>query len=195
MADCDALVRGLREADPAACAELCQRFGPLIHRFAMARLGGDGQLAEDVMVQVLVGAARSARRFDPRKTTFSAWLYGIARREIYRELRSQTRLKSVPASAQVPLESTKEVSDGQDLAARSAARLDAQRQAARLAALLSRVEFDVLVLNCVEQLSAREIGQIVGRSERAVHSILHRARTKARETIGPDERQRGGSDG
>ncbi len=43
--ECDGLVRGLREADPAACAELCQRFGPLIHRFAMARLGGDGQAA------------------------------------------------------------------------------------------------------------------------------------------------------
>ena len=185
--ECEALVRGLREADPAACAKLCQRFGPQIHRFAMARLSGDGQLAEDVMVQTLVDAARRARRFDPRKTTFSAWLYGIARREIYRELRRQKRRKSVPASAQVPLESTREISDGGDLAARSAARLDARRQVAGLVAVLSRIEFDVLVLNCVEQLSAREIGQIVGRSERAVHSILHRARTKARQTIGSDE--------
>ncbi len=185
--ECDALVRGLREADPGACAALCQRFGPQIHRFAMARLSGDGQLAEDVMVQTLVGAARSAGRFNPKKTTFSAWLYGIARREIYRELRKQTRLKSVPGSAQVPLESTEELSDGEDMAARSAARLDAQRQVARLAALLSRLEFDVLFLNSVEQLSAGEIGQIVGRSQRAVHSILHRARTKARETIGREE--------
>jgi RNA polymerase sigma-70 factor (ECF subfamily) len=185
--ECDALVRGLRETDPAACAELCRRFGPQIHRFATARLSGDGHLAEDIMLQTLVDAARRAKRFDARKTTFSAWLYGIARREIYRELRRQSRRKSVPASAQVPLESTREMSNGEDLAGRSAARLDARRQVAGLAALLSRIEFDILVLNCVEQLSAREIGQIVGRSERAVHSILHRARTKARETIGPDE--------
>ncbi len=93
----------------------------------------------------------------------------------------------MPGSAQVPLDSTEELSDGEDMAARSAARLDAQRQVARLAALLSRLEFDVLFLNSVEQLSAGEIGQIVGRSKRAVHSILHRARTKARETIGREE--------
>jgi len=43
------------------------------------------------------------------------------------------------------------------------------------------------VLSCVEKLSAREIGQVIGRSERAVHSILHRARTKAREGLVGDE--------
>jgi len=39
----------------------------------------------------------------------------------------------------------------------------------------------------VEELSAREVGQVIRRSERAVHSILHRARKKARERLVGDE--------
>ncbi|NIR01695.1 MAG: hypothetical protein GTN78_16095 [Gemmatimonadales bacterium] len=66
-------------------------------------------------------------------------------------------------------------------------RVNAQRQVLLLADALSSLEFDVLVLNSLDELSAREIGQIVGRSERAVHSLLHRARTKARERLVRDD--------
>ncbi len=66
-------------------------------------------------------------------------------------------------------------------------RLEARRKVAALRSLLSEAEMEVLVLSCVEELSAREIGQVIGRSERAVHSILHRAKAKARERLVGDE--------
>jgi len=180
------LLRGLRERSPEACKRLCEQFGPRIHRFAAARLLGDGQSAEDVMVQALADATRNIGRFNPRKSTFSAWLYGIVRRKIQGEKRQQSRLKSVPTSAQVPMEGVAELSQGQDMAAGLVARLEAQRQVAVLASVLSDLEMEVLVLHCVDELSAREVGQIVGRSERAIHSILHRARRKARERLASD---------
>jgi len=181
-----ALVRGLRERAPEACAQLYNRFAPGIHRFAVTRLG-DVETAEDVVVETMVSAVRDIRRFNPRRSSLAAWLYGIARRRVQIEIRRQRRRKSVPASAQVSTEAVRETSDGRDLAATAAARLDAQRKVAHLRALLSDKEIEVLLLSCVEQLSAREIGQAIGRSERAVHSILHRARKKARERLVGDE--------
>jgi RNA polymerase sigma-70 factor (ECF subfamily) len=180
------LVAGLRERTHEACAELYDRFAPGIFRFAVTRLGDVGS-AEDVVVETMADAVRDIRRFNPQRSSLPAWLFGIARRRVNLEIRRLKRRKSVPESAQVPVESILDVSDGGDLAASAAGRLDARRRVAELRSLLSDSEMDVLVLSCVEELSAREIGQVIGRSERAVHSILHRAKTKARERLVGDE--------
>jgi RNA polymerase sigma-70 factor (ECF subfamily) len=181
------LLLGLQEASPEAVRELCDRFGPKLHWFAAARLFGDAQTAEEVVVEALADAARNIRQFNPRKSTLSAWLYGIARRKIRGELRKQRWRKSVPPSAQVPLDEATDTADGRDLAEALTSRLEAQRQVAAVAQALSDLEFEVLTLSCIDQLSAREIGQAVGRSERAIHSLLHRARQKARERLANDE--------
>jgi RNA polymerase sigma-70 factor (ECF subfamily) len=90
--------------------------------------------------------------------------------------------------AQVPLEEVSEQADGQDMASHLAARIDAQRKVAALASILSDSEMEVLILQSVDELSLKEIGQVMGRSERAVHSLLCRARQKARERLAQDER-------
>lgn len=183
----EGFLQRLRGAEAEACAELSRRFGPLIHRFAAARLGGDGELAEDVMVQTLTDAVRNLRQFDPRKSSLAAWLLGIARRQVLAERRKQSRQKSVPAAAQINLDAIPEVADAHDLAGDTAARVEAQRKVATLASVLSDLEFDALVLTCFGEFSAREVGRIVGRSERAIHSLLHRARQKARERLAQNE--------
>jgi len=180
------LLRGLREGAAEAHGQLYDRFAPGLHRFAASRLSGDAQLAEDIVVQTLVDAVRNISRFTPRKSTLAAWLYGVARRQIQGEVRRQRRLKSVPLGAQMSIDVVSEAPDERDMASDLAARLDAQRQVAALAGVLSDLEMEVLVLQCIDQLSAREIGQVVGRSERAVHSLLHRARRKARERLARD---------
>jgi len=183
----DRLVSGLRKADPGACACLCEQFGPRIHKFTARHVRGDGQLAEEMMVQTLVDAVRNIGRFDPRRSQFSAWLFGIARRQVQGELRRQSRRKSVPASAQVSMDVLVEQAGPGDMAAAVASRLDAQRQVARLTSYLSDIEMEVLMLHCMDQLSLKEIAQIMGRSERAINSLLHRARQKARERLVNDD--------
>jgi RNA polymerase sigma-70 factor (ECF subfamily) len=187
--DRDATIwRGLLAGAPDAARELCERFGPKLLAFAASRFADDRQTAEDIMVQSLAKAAANIRLFHSRRSTFAAWLYGIARREVQNELRRRKRMRSVPAAAQTSISEAIDLPDGPDMAALAAGRLDAQRQVAGLAAVLSSLEFDVLALSCIDELSAREIGRVVGRSERAVHSLLHRARTKARERLAYDER-------
>ena len=183
-----ALCRGLLAGEPEAARGLCERFGPKLLAFAASRFADDRPMAEDIMVQSLAKAAANIRLFNPQRSTFAAWLYGIARREVQNELRRRKRMRSVPAAAQTPISEAIDLPDGPDMAALAAARLDAQRQVSALAGVLSSLEFDVLILSCIDELSAREIGHVIGRSERAVHSLLHRARTKARERLAHDER-------
>ncbi len=182
-----ALLGGLRQRTAEACAALYERFAPGVHRFAVTRLGGDVGAAEDVVVETIVGAVQDVRRFNPRRSSLTAWVYGIARRRVLLELRRRKRRKSVPAQAQVSAEEVGEVSDGVDVAEGVTSRLAATRQVETLRRVLTATEFEVLVLSCVEELSAREVGQVIRRSERAVHSILHRAKTKARERLAGDE--------
>jgi RNA polymerase sigma-70 factor (ECF subfamily) len=181
------LVRGLKEAAPEAAQELCERFGPRLFAFAAAHFPGDREVAQDIMVQSLADAARSINQYDPRRSSFTAWLYGVTRGQVLDELRRRRRRKAVPAAAQAPLETIAETADASDLAEAVTGRLHARCQVARLAEALSPTELDVLVLNCLSKLSAREIARVLGRSERAVHSLLHRARMKARERLAHDE--------
>lgn len=180
------LVRGLRAGDAAAHAELCARFGRRLHRYVAGILGSGNRGAEDLMVEALVEAARNIGRFDDRKATFTAWLFGIARRQAQLEMRRQRRRKSVPESAQRTLQSLAEQSAPGDLAEEMVSRIEAQQQVSKLAGYLSATEMEVLVLRCLHQLSVKEIGQVLGRSERAIDSLLHRAKRKARERLAED---------
>jgi RNA polymerase sigma-70 factor (ECF subfamily) len=174
------LLAGLQQGSEASFAELHDRFAPGLHRFAAARFPGDAPTAEDIVVQTLARAIWNLHRFDPRRSSLAAWLYGIARGQIQTEVRLRRRSKSIPVGAMRPLESLSETPDVRDLATDVTVRLEARQQVRLLADALTELEMEVLVLRCVEDLSAKEIGRIVGKSERAVHSLLHRAKRKAR---------------
>jgi RNA polymerase sigma factor (sigma-70 family) len=176
------LLRGLRSGASGAWGRLYDQLAPGIHRFACSRLSGDAEAAQDAVVETLADAARRISRFDPQKSSLSAWVYGIARRVVQTELRRRTRHKSVPAWAEVSFEDLAELSDSRDLGARTAARLDAQRRVREAADLVSEPELEMLSLSSINDFSVRDIGRVVGRSEQAVRVALHRARQKARRS-------------
>ncbi len=179
------VISGLRRSDTQAQADLCELFGRDIQKFVARRLREHSDLAEDIMVQTLVDAIRNIARFDSSISTFRAWLFGIARRHMHGELHLQARRTSIPARALVPIDALRETG-GDDFTEASMERLEAKRQVAALTTSLSELEMEVLVLRCVHQFSLKEIGQVVGRSERAVDSLLNRAKQKARERLGHD---------
>ena len=74
-----------------------------------------------------------------------------------------------------------------DPAEELAARVDAKRRVLDIRSCLSGVEMEGLVLRCVHEYSLREIGHIIGRSERAAESLLRRAKRKARERLDRDD--------
>lgn len=182
-----ALLRELRDLSADAQRRYYRQFAPMIYHFALVRFAGDVPLAEDIMMQTLAEGLLNLHLFSPHRGSFSAWLYGIARRHIHDELRKQGRRKSVPAAMQLPLEAVLGLAGEGDLAEGVSARIDDQRQFAKLAKALSDLELEVLILLYVNQLDSKEISQIIGKTEYAVYSILHRARKKARERLAHDE--------
>jgi RNA polymerase sigma factor (sigma-70 family) len=180
------LRRRLEEGDEAAYEELWRRFAPGVRRYATARLGGDEELAEDIAVQTLSAAVGSVRSFNHRRSSFPLWLYGIARRVVIAELRMQRRSAQVPKSAEVDIEATRGIAADGDLASDLSAQLEARRKVTLLAGHLSDAEMEMLVLHFVEEFSVKEIAHLVRRSERAVYSLLHRAKVKARERLAHD---------
>jgi RNA polymerase sigma-70 factor, ECF subfamily len=179
-----ALAKRLRAHPQPACSELYDRFSADLFWFLLAQLRGERETAEDLLVETFADAVRDIGRYDATRATFSSWLHGIARRRVHMELHHRARRKAVPHALQVPLDAAVESGASADLAAGAAARLDAQRTVFALAQVLSDLEMAILTLSYVEEFSLREIAHIVGRSEKAVESILHRAKRKARERLG-----------
>ena len=66
--------------------------------------------------------------------------------------------------------------------------LEAQQKVRLLAAALSPAEMEVLVLHLVHGFTVPELARLLKHSERAVDSLLYRARTKARERLAQDAR-------
>lgn len=76
------LVTAICNRSRTAYEDLYDRFARGLHRFAMARLQGDVEGAEDVVVETMASAVRDIKRFNPGKSSFAAWVYGIARRRV-----------------------------------------------------------------------------------------------------------------
>ena len=155
---------------------LSARYLTGVLRYVAARVGA-GPEAEDIAAEVFVAAyagwkkcpapAPEGSEHDPIR----AWLFGIARRKVADVLRRRQRRPESPLS-----EST--------LAApfeHGVLEEEATQQLHALLATLPDDQREALRLKYVEELSLVEIGLILKRSPAAVGTLLHRARTAARE--------------
>ena len=150
---------------------------PLIERvylYVVYRLG-PGPDAEDVTSEVFERAVRYRGSFDPRKGDFLAWLFGIARRLIG---------EVASARSTAPLELVDAIAPG-DLAEDAARRLTI---ATAVAGLDDR-DRDLIALRYGADLTARQIGDVLGMTTHAVEVALHRALARLRASLveGTDE--------
>ncbi len=159
-----------------------------LYRFCLYRLGRDPALCEDVVQETLLRAIRQLDQYDPQRSggDIFGWLTGLARNEIRRALAGRSSAAS--------LESLWSRMDKELL--RVYARLDAEPFGA---ALLERAETREMVNAAMSQLppqygAALEAKYVAGRSvrdiagafqlsEKAVESLLARARKAFRTTF------------
>jgi RNA polymerase sigma-70 factor (ECF subfamily) len=127
--------------------------------------------AEDVTALAFERAYSRRRRFDARRGTMRAWLFGIARNAALDELRRAGRQAEL---ATEPADDAPAPDEEADVALRRAALRDALEQ-------LSPRERELIALKFFAGLSNPEIADVIGVSESNAGTRLHRVMAKLRE--------------
>jgi RNA polymerase sigma-70 factor (ECF subfamily) len=162
----------------AACfEELVRRLqSPLLH-FLMRRLGSRHD-AEDVLQETFLTAHRKLASYRP-PGRFSTWLFTIAYRlAISKRRRRRWFLPDGGRSANGKISADDPVAAARDKERRHNLWDD-------VAQILDHDAFAAVWFSYVESMSADEIGRILGRSSNAVRILLHRARARLTQGIGP----------
>lgn len=172
-------MEAVQSGDATALKTLFGRYRSRLFGFLLKRCG-DGATAEDLIQETWLRVVRSRHRYDPRRR-FSTWLFQIANnlsRDLARRRDVERRGREGMLSAESIRRPTTEA-PGHDL------RLDMER---RLAVLPDRLR-EVLVLRYHQQLTEREIAEVVGIPQGTVKSRLHGAVRALREGIEAEDVQ------
>lgn len=142
----------------------------------------DPHAAEDITEQVFLRALEALPRFREQgsgdDSTFKVWLYTIARHVIANQRRTERRHPVEVIEAALHLRAP------DDPAAAAETRLEAERAWSAVMDLPDERR-QALLLRFVNELSAREIGLVMGRSEGAVRVLIHRALATVRSQLAP----------
>jgi RNA polymerase sigma-70 factor (ECF subfamily) len=159
--------------DPRRFEALYRKYVAQVYSFALYELRNP-HVAEDVTARVFTNALAGLARFRERDadaaapSTFRLWLFQIARNAIANERRSQRRHAEAPLEAALSRPAADdppaEVIRREELAAAWQAMEQLPEERRR-----------VLVLRFVLEMSTKEIGALMDRSEGAVRVLIHRA--------------------
>jgi RNA polymerase sigma-70 factor (ECF subfamily) len=157
--------------DPRAFEALYRKYVAQVYSFALYELR-DTHAAEDLTAQVflraLAGLPSFRERDEPPGSSFRVWLFQIARHSLSNERRRSRR------HPDGPLELALEIPAADDVQAAVVER-DQLAQAWRSIEKLPTERRQALLLRFVEEMSTREIGEVLGRSEGATRVLIHRA--------------------
>ncbi|HEX2347196.1 MAG TPA: sigma-70 family RNA polymerase sigma factor [Ktedonobacterales bacterium] len=165
-----ALVTRATQRDHDAFTQLYQMYFDRIYRYIRLKLGNAVD-AEDTTSAVFCNAWRTIHNFSPqRESSFAAWLFRLAHNAVVDRFRSMRDVISLDAT-------------GERLAIRAIhpgpeAQIERKLTIYELSTaldLLTEEQREVVLLRFVEGLSAREVGDIMGKQEGAVRGMQFRA--------------------
>jgi RNA polymerase sigma-70 factor (ECF subfamily) len=168
--------------DTAAFEKLVDRHQRVVFG-TVARMLGDNSDAQDIAQEVFVRVWKSAKRYVPT-AKFTTWLLKIARNLVFNELRRRSR--HAPLPLRVESEDEDRPLRDERATAPDAALLDRELQCVIEAAIAQLPETQrlALVLRRYEELSYEQIADVLDQSVPAVKSLLFRARTELRSSLG-----------
>lgn len=176
------LLRAARGGDRDALEKLVAHHQGQVFRFGM-KMCRDPEDAKDVLQETMLAMARHVGDFRG-DSSLSTWLYTIARSFCLKKQRKQ----APDAPRRLDDADVRDDESLVDRAKRPDEALAAREIEHALEHAISELEpmyREVLVLRDVEGLRAAEVAKVLGVSEQAVKSRLHRARLSVRARIAP----------
>lgn len=138
---------------------------------------GNSHDAEDLTARVFQRALGHITKYKKTNVPFSAWLYRIAHNLVANWHRDNSRRKEVPIEDQIDLRVKGDIPEKQ---------IEKRQEVEFLLKAIHKLSNDrqmVLILKYVEDLSNKEIGDILGKSEGAIKSLYHRTLLELRDFL------------
>ena len=179
--DVDRIVQGDAQLWQAFLAEQI----PRLYRMFMKRWPNPA-LAEELTQKTVFDVIRGRAGFDPDKGGLNEWLFGIARNNIRMEIRKRAIQGGLNGDMARYFARMGQEALPDEL-------LEKAETAALIRQALAGIEENqrqVLIAKYIQDLSARQIARQIKITEKAVHSLLYRARRALRrelERLVPDE--------
>jgi RNA polymerase sigma-70 factor (ECF subfamily) len=151
---------------------------PQIYRMFMRRWPNPS-LAEELVQKTVFDAVRARQSHDPARGSFENWLMAIARNNMALEMRRRAARPSMDGDIAGYLE----VIDSEPLPDEVLEKKETALIVRRAMDELESKERDVLRAKYIEDLSARAIAQKMQMTQKAVHSLLYRARNSLRNKL------------
>ena len=128
-------------------------------------------MAEDLVAETWLAAARQLGSFAGSEGAFRGWLFTIARRRLIQHWREKGRRPATP----VPPEALALVASDDDPEAAGVAVLSGREAAAAIAASLPRDQAEVVLLRLVAGLDVDQVAEVLGKRPGTVRVLQHRA--------------------
>lgn len=161
------LVSQAVHGDEQSMSRLYDRYAQAIFRYCFYQLG-DEAIAQDLMQDTFVEVIHSLRTFN-FTGSFKSWIYTIAKRLVFAQLREKYRLPKTILHDWLPAPQDPDWIDE---------KFQAQKKEKAVKKLLSRLkpkERQVIELTYLQQLTSKEAGAVTGRTPESVRVIVHRA--------------------
>ncbi|PIR86759.1 MAG: RNA polymerase subunit sigma-24 [Candidatus Harrisonbacteria bacterium CG10_big_fil_rev_8_21_14_0_10_49_15] len=177
------LIQAAQHGDDQAFGRLYDHYIKAIYRFIAVKVGSKEQ-AEDLTHEVFLRAWQKLPSFKSRGFPFSSWLYRIARNRVIDHYRTQkSHLNVDDLVGQMEEEFLKVSSDQRQ-------QLDLKLDLEKVMSALEQLTPDqreVMELRFIEDLSPKEIAEVIGKREGTVRILQHRATKKLQELLAEDD--------
>jgi RNA polymerase sigma-70 factor (ECF subfamily) len=151
--------------------ELYQAHLEAVFNYCLFRVSNRA-VAEDLTADIFERAWRTRQRYQPERAAFSTWLFTIARHLVTDWQRRRARRPLLPLRWWQPDERPSPESHIEET--------EQQAQLRRLVAALKPEEQELIALKFGAGMTNRSIGPLLGKSETAVGSAIHRLMQKLR---------------
>ena len=155
-----------------------QEYASLVYRFLYSYTR-DAEWSQELMQETFLRAVGSVSRYDG-SCKFSVWLCQIAKHVLYQELRKKRRVKTVELTDYLPDDSAP---DGESSILQQENRMELYRAIHNL----REPEREVVLYRITGELSFREIGEILGKSENWSRTVFYRAKQKLKKELNTHE--------
>lgn len=132
------------------------------------------ETAEDLTSKVFIKALENINKFNPQKGKFSSWLYQVARNIVIDYYRSQKQ--------ELNFEEFWGIASNQNLSAS----LDQKQAIEEIKTYLQKLDSlqrDIVIMRLWDELSYKEISQIIGKSEAACKMCFSRVMQSMRKEL------------